>query len=334
MNFSSRCQSLHRICSQHLHTTSITGPRLGVLGVKLSKGQSKSGVDNGPEVIRSTNFIKTLEKDIGNVKRYTVTDYGNIQAHYPEKDLIVKKIRNPHAIGDTCKQVSLKVQDILQNGDPVFTLGGDHSVAIGTIHGHAQVQPDMCLIWVDAHADINTATTTNSGSMHGMVNSFHLHELEPFKVDLPGFDWIKPSLRAKDIVYIGLRDVEPLERLILEKYGIRVFAMHDVDRLGILEVTKRALDVVNPRLARPIHVSFDIDAYDSTVAPSTGTSGLLTGLDLVEVNTAIGSPLDQQKTLFAANQTLLAFCGNNRAGNLPLDIKQELNNRLPPCVGN
>jgi hypothetical protein len=120
---------------------------------------------------------------------------------------------------------------------------------------------------VDAHADINTAETTESGNIHGMPVSFLLGLGSP----VSEFSWVKPALKTDRIVYIGLRDVDAGEKKILKENGIKAFSMTDVDRHGIGKVVEMALDSVNPNRDRPIHLSFDVDALDPTVAPSTGT---------------------------------------------------------------
>jgi arginase len=125
------------------------------------------------------------------------------------------------------------------------------------------------VIWVDAHADINTPSTTTSGNIHGMPVSFLLglepHELFSFLPHAP------PLLRPDRIAYIGLRDVDAGEKRILRQHGIKAFSMHDIDKHGIGKVLELALDAVNPKRERPIHLSFDVDAFDPSVAPSTGT---------------------------------------------------------------
>ena len=178
--------------------------------------------------------------------------------------------------------------------------------------------PEACLIWIDAHADINSISTTQSGNLHGMPVSFllglnsdaeirSLHVPEPGKAeeDAP-FAWVTPKLKADRLVYIGLRDIDAGERKILKENGIMCFSMHHVDRYGIGKVVEMALDKVNPNRDRPIHLSFDVDALDPTVAPSTGTpvrggltfreghyiceaiaeTGLLVALDIMVGNTS------------------------------------------------
>lgn len=169
------------------------------------------------------------------------------------------------------------------------------------------------MIWVDAHADINTVETTDSGNIHGMPVSFLLG----LGSKVSEFEWIKPTLTPERIVYIGLRDVDAGEKQILRENGIKAFSMHDVDKHGIGKVVEMALDLVNPDRTRPIHLSFDVDALDPTVAPSTGTpvrggltfreghyiceavheTGLLVALDLVEVNPSLADAASVLQTV-------------------------------------
>ena len=131
--------------------------------------------------------------------------------------------------------------------------------------------PDACLIWIDAHADINTVESTDSGNLHGMPVSFLLGLPGNDPVAQSPFGWLKPVLKANKLVYIGLRDVDNGEKKILRDHGIKAFSMHDVDKHGIGKVVELALDHVNPKRDLPIHLSFDVDALDPSVAPSTGT---------------------------------------------------------------
>lgn len=137
------------------------------------------------------------------------------------------------------------------------------------------------VVWVDAHADLNTIESTPSGNLHGMPLSFLLgiNERPPHdSPNAPVFDeimseyaWVSPLLRPERLVYIGLRDVDRGEKLLLRKHGIMAFSMHEIDKYDIGRVVDMALDHVNPQRDRPIHLSFDVDALDPSVAPSTGT---------------------------------------------------------------
>jgi len=185
----------------------------------------------------------------------------------PAEDPNIGKLKKPRYVSRVTEAVSKAVESHLKRKQLALTLGGDHSLALGTVMGTLSVYPNACLIWIDAHADINTPETTKSGNLHGCPVSFLLG----IAGKVPGFEWVKPILLPEKLVYIGLRDVETSEKKILKKMGIKAYSMHDVDKYGIGKVVEMALDTVNPKRDCPIHLSFDVDALDPTVAPSTGT---------------------------------------------------------------
>lgn len=228
----------------------------------------------------------------------------------PSEDPDHRGMKKPRAVSAVTQALSTQVYDHAKEGRLVLTLGGDHSIAIGTISGTAKaikerLGRDMAVIWVDAHADINTPETSDSGNIHGMPVAF-LTGLASDKPDAP-FGWIKDEHRIspKKLVYIGLRDVDRGEKKILREHGIKAFSMHDIDRHGIGKVMDMALGWIGSDT--PIHLSFDIDALDPRFAPSTGTAvrggltlregdfiaecvhetGSLVALDLVEVNPSL-----------------------------------------------
>lgn len=185
----------------------------------------------------------------------------------PAEDPNIGKLKKPRYVARVTEAVSKAVESHLKRKQLALTLGGDHSLALGTVMGTLSVYPNACLIWIDAHADINTPETTKSGNLHGCPVSFLLG----IAGKVPGFEWVKPILPPEKLVYIGLRDVETSEKKILKTMGIKAFSMHEVDKYGIGRVVEMALDAVNPNRDIPVHLSFDVDALDPTVAPSTGT---------------------------------------------------------------
>ncbi|XP_074660800.1 arginase-1-like [Tubulanus polymorphus] len=333
---------------------------IGLMGVPFAGGQPKGGVDDGPEAIRNGTLVKKLEsydlfasqlpltlrwnwapQDSG----WEVADFGDLQFHF---DSFCKKdeksfAKNVDKVASACHKVSKQVEASVNAYDHTIVLGGDHSGTIGSIHGHAQANSDICVLWIDAHADLNTPHTSFSGNMHGMPLAFLLHEMEPYlsKQSNP-IDWCKPCLSVKNLAYIGLRDVDPAERYFLDHLGICAFTMEEIDIYGLGPIVKQALDVINPNNERRIHVSFDIDALDPvTVAPSTGTpvpggltmrdgyfimetvakTGRLAVMDLMEVNPNIGTQQDVQRTVWAANEMILTGMGKRRSGTLPVHFK-------------
>ena len=132
-------------------------------------------------------------------------------------------------------QLSQSVQQVLNEDRLCITLGGDHAIGIGTIHGFTQTYPESCLLWIDAHADINTMKNSGSGNMHGMPVAFNLPELRVQKkhFEKPFIEGLEPKLRPDRIAYIGLRDVDGPEREIIDKYGIASYSMRDIDVMGV-----------------------------------------------------------------------------------------------------
>jgi len=317
-------------------------PNLALIGASWGHGQKHTGVANGPDFLRQGGLVRSLI-DLG----YNIQDYGNIQTELIEDDVTVNNVRLPRTGSEQFKKISKHVEKALKSDAVCLTIGGDHSIAMGTVHGHAQVNEDLCVIWVDAHADINPPQASDSGNMHGMPLAFLVKEMEQYTPAVPGFEWLKPCLNAKNLAYIGLRDVDTAERYIIESLGIPSYTILDIDRFGIDECLEDALNLINPKGDKPIHLSFDIDACDPVLAPSTGTpvsggltmrealyiverlsaTGNLKAVDMVEVNPELGTSRDQQTTLQSALDIILACFGKRGITQMPRGY------RLPlPCV--
>ncbi|XP_077909956.1 arginase-2, mitochondrial isoform X2 [Halichoerus grypus] len=303
---------------------------VAVIGAPFSQGQKRKGVEYGPAAIREAGLMKRLS-NLG----CRLKDFGDLSfTPVPKDDLYNNLIVNPRSVGLANQELAEVVSRAVSSGYSCVTVGGDHSLAIGTISGHARHCPDLCVIWVDAHADINTPLTTSSGNLHGQPVSFLLRELQDKVPQLPGFSWIKPCISSPSIVYIGLRDVDPPEHFILKNYDIQYFSMRDIDRLGIQKVMEQTFDLLIGK-QRPIHLSFDIDAFDPTLAPATGTpvvggltyregmyiteeihnTGLLSALDLVEVNPQLAASEEEAKaTASLAVDVIASSFGQTREG--------------------
>ncbi|TKS89280.1 Arginase-1 [Collichthys lucidus] len=310
-------------------------PTVGIIGAPFSKGQPRGGVEKGPDLIRTAGLLQKLQEQGCEAK-----DYGNLTFDEFPDDEPVGQVKNVRAVGSANQRLSEAVKAVKKDGHTTVMLGGDHSLAIGSIHGHSAAVGQLSVVWVDAHADINTPLTTTTGNMHGQPVSFLLHELQSKVPALPNFSWLKPCLSARDLVYIGLRDVDPGEHYFLKFLGVKVFSMTEVDRLGIGKVMEETCDYLCTRGNNPIHLSYDVDAIDPTVTPATGTpvvggltyrdgiyiteqirhTGLLSAVDMVEVN-----PLRAQteegvrSTVSTAVDLLLGCFGRLREGNHPQD---------------
>lgn len=321
--FASVCRQSRR----HLRDVSL-------VGVPFSGGQPRSGVEHGPKALRDAGLVDRIEalgrhvKDFGDIK---VDKYSS---ENPEVEIYKGyPIKNSRICGKVSRQVANIVEKGSKSGDICVTVGGDHSIATGSVFGHQKARGNICVLWIDAHNDINTFQTSPSGNLHGMCLSFLVKGL-PYAQGIPGYEWAEPCITPFDIAYIGLRDTDPGEYTITHELGILTFSMHEVDRYGISTVVERAIESINPRLDRPIHLSYDIDSLDPLVSPSTGTTvygglslreglyigeyvnklGLLGALDLVEVNPKLKTKEDAQLTVQTALRITEACLGKHRSG--------------------
>lgn len=285
---------------------------IGVVAVDFSGGQCKPGVDAAPNALISAGLLDQLRDDLGydlhgDSDVHSYSDY--IPKGVPDPDY--RGMKNPLSVSAVTERLSSKIYSQAREGRFVLTLGGDHSIAIGTISGTAKATRErlngreMAVIWVDAHADINTPETSDSGNIHGMPVAFLTGLAKTDRKDV--FGWLQSDqlISVNKLVYIGLRDVDRGEKQILRENGIRAFSMHDIDRHGIGRVMEMALAHIGSDT--PIHLSFDVDALDPQWAPSTGTpvrggltlregdyiaecvheTGQLVAMDLVEVNPSL-----------------------------------------------
>lgn len=282
---------------------------LGVVAVGFSGGQCKDGVDAAPTALVAAGLLEQLKDELGyNLHGDSaVRNYNEMRL---ESDEPHRRMKNPRAVSAVTQDIAKHVYDQAKTGRMVLTLGGDHSIAIGTIAGTAQairerLGKQMAVIWVDAHADINTPETSDSGNIHGMPVAFLTGLAQPDRQDVFGWLQEEQKISTTKLVYIGLRDVDRGEKRILRENNIRAFSMHDIDKYGIGRVVEMALAHIGSDT--PIHLSFDVDALDPQWAPSTGTpvrggltlregdfiaecvheTGQLIAMDLVEVNPSL-----------------------------------------------
>ncbi|KAM9424120.1 arginase-1 [Pholidichthys leucotaenia] len=314
-------RSLHH----HHHQSSV-----GIVGAPFSKGQPRGGVEGGPGQLRAAGLLQRL-RDQG----CTVKDYGNLTFEDVGADEPLGLLKCVRAVGSANQRLSEAMKMVKEDGHTAMMLGGDHSLAIGSIHGHSAAVGPLSVVWVDAHADLNTPLTTYTGNFHGQSMSYLLHELSTKIPALPNFSWLQPCVSAKDLVYIGLRDVDPAEHYILTLLGVKAFSMSEVDRLGVPRVMEETCDYLFSRVKKPIHLSYDIDAIDPSITPATGTpvvggltyregiyisehlsqTGLLSAVDMVEVNPLCADREDGVRTtVTTAVEVLLACLGRRREG--------------------
>lgn len=252
----------------------------------MDLGASRRGVDMGPSAVRYAKLHDSLER----LGIASIVDRGNLAVPIRESaDADEASAKFLTVINRVCGDLARLVEEAVRAGGFPIVLGGDHSIAMGTLEGLTRAYgAPPGLVWVDAHADINSPLSSPTGNVHGMPLHFALNN---------GY------AKADQTVQIGLRDVDPNEKRILRELGVKAYTMSDVDKLGMVHVMEQAREIAGAG-ERPIHVSFDMDAIDPSEAPGTGTpvkgglsyreahlvmemlhdSGQLGSIEMVEIN--------------------------------------------------
>jgi len=238
-----------------------------IVGVPLDLGASRRGTDMGPSALRIAGLGAAIRR-LG----YRVGREQDIPAPAMEtRSTDDKEARFKPQILEVCINLAEKVKSILQANEFPLVIGGDHSIAMGTVAGVASYYRDqgkaIGLIWFDAHGDMNIPGVSPSGNIHGMPLA---HLLGKGDEDLKNILGFSPKVRAENVALIGIRDLDAGERRIVRESGIHAFTMRDIDEYGMAEVASRALKAVTDGTAG-FHVSFDVDGCDPSVIPGSGT---------------------------------------------------------------
>jgi arginase len=274
-----------------------------ILGVPLGYGASMAGVDMGPAALRVAGLTERVAK-LG----YSVRDLGDMRLERPQKPPEQHdKLKYVSQISSACEELAREVEQIVDAGELPLILGGDHSIAIGSIAGVAAYfrkrQETLGLIWFDAHADMNTPETTPSGNIHGMPLSVLLGYGVPELTNIAGFS---PKLDPALCAHVGARDIDEGERELIRKLGIRFFTMREIDERGMTACMDEAITIAS-RGTGGYAVTFDVDVLDPGDAPGSGTlvrggltyreahlgmekiaeAGGMRSLEVVEINTAL-----------------------------------------------
>jgi arginase len=216
----------------------------------------------GPSAMRYAGLEERLTS-----LRYSVRDHGNVETAVPEATALRdERARFLPEIKETCERIAAKIVEESDAGAMPLVLGGDHSVALGTLGGLAAAHGAGGVLWIDAHADINTPDTSPSGNVHGMPLAAALG-LAGAEFDSPS--WPLPAVDPKRVALLGLRQTDEGERKLLRDAGVQAFTMSEIDRIGVERAVREALDRVSG--GGFVHVSLDMDALDPEVAPGVGT---------------------------------------------------------------
>lgn len=284
---------------------------INILGIPLDLGAGRRGVDMGPSALRLARLAPVLAS-LG----HDIKDLGNVEA--PVAEALERKngLHYAEAIAESCRQAYVKLKNLPADVFPL-ALGGDHSVSMGTVAGVASAGRTG-VMWIDAHADLNTPKTSPSGNIHGMPLA---HLLGHGDERLTGIWGGGAVIQPEDLVFIGLRSLDPAEQELIHAHDIKAFTMKDIDKRGMAKVAGEALERLS-HLKR-LHVSFDADALDPMIAPGVGTpipggltyreahllmelladAEVVTSLDLVEVNPILDT---QNKTA----QIMVEMCSS------------------------
>jgi arginase len=241
--------------------------RIGVLGIPIDLGLGRRGVDMGPSAFRIAELVPRIASlGLG------VQDLGDVICPNPEVvPLGDPKLKYAAAIVQVCEAAAKTTREVLGRGHFPLFIGGDHSQSIGTVAALAEEHRGrggrMGLIWLDAHGDMNTPATTPSGNVHGMPLAIALGMGDETLVRFLGFS---PKVAPEHVALIGVRDLDPGERGIVNDSGVHVFTMSEIDRRGIFSVMEEAIAVATNG-TQALHVSFDMDVVDPAIAPGVGT---------------------------------------------------------------
>jgi arginase len=273
---------------------------IAIIGAPMDLGAGRRGVDMGPSALRLANLNEKLSS-LG----YDIEDLGNVLVDQPEATPVGREsARYLQQIAHTCTRLMEMVEQAADQTKVPLVLGGDHSIAIGTIAGmsnhYRKAGQKLGLIWIDAHADMNTPQSSPSGNIHGMPLACSIGIGPPELANLGGYS---PKIDPKNVAIVGLRSVDQTEREHVRATGVNAYTMRDLDERGLREVILEAIERASKNTAG-FHVSFDMDVVDPSEAPGVGTpvrggmtyreahlameiigdSGRMTSMEIVEVN--------------------------------------------------
>lgn len=296
--------------------------QIAIIGAPLDLGTNRRGVDMGPSAIRVANIGPRLAS-LG----YQVEDLGNVAVEQPERvPQGPANARYLPQIAETCRRLARAVEQAMARGHLPLVLGGDHSVAVGTIAGVSRHfrkrKARVGVIWIDAHPDMNTPQTSPSGNVHGMPLACSIGMGPRALTHIYGY---APKVDPKNVALIGLRDVDSLEKPHVKRSGVRAFTMRDIDERGMRAVMAEAIEIAAAG-TEGFHVSLDMDSVDPQEAPGVGTpvrgglnyreahlamemicdSGRMVSLEVVEVNPVID---EANRTALLAVELVMSALG-------------------------
>lgn len=298
-------------------------PKIAAISVPFDLGAGRRGASQGPQSILQAGLIQDLlgmALSIDHVADIPAPQ-GNMAPLDPQLD--ITNLNYLAEVIDINTRLANQVSLTVEQGSFPLVIGGDHSIAIGTLAGLAAHYTNLGVIWIDAHSDLNTATTSPSGNIHGMSLAVSLGIGHPLLTEIKD---LKPKVKPENIVLIGARSLDEGEKKLIRSLGIKCFTMYDIDRKGMAHVMQEAIDYIKGR-TDGVHVSYDVDSLDPLEAPGTGTtvkgglqyreahlavemlheSGIVTSAEFVEVNPLLD---ENNKTSQLAVGLISSLLGN------------------------
>ncbi|WP_042222835.1 arginase [Oceanobacillus manasiensis] len=238
---------------------------ISIIGVPMDLGQSRRGVDMGPSALRYAGAIEKLQE-----LNINVHDLGDIPINRPsmeQADQDESNLKNLEQVIEANEKLAEMVDKEIEVGHFPLVFGGDHSIAIGSLAGISKHYENLGVIWYDAHGDLNSEATSPSGNIHGMPLAVSLGIGNERLTNIAGYT---PKIKPDNIVIIGARSLDPGEKALIQDRGIKVFSMHEIDRMGMPAVMEEAIQYLKKK-ADGIHLSLDLDGLDPSEAPGVGT---------------------------------------------------------------
>ncbi|PEQ90285.1 arginase [Bacillus sp. AFS006103] len=264
--------------------------KLSIIGMPMDLGQMRRGVDMGPSAIRYAGIVERLKPLFDEVH-----DLGDIPIGRPE--VVVDKesnLRNLDLVAEKSALLADKVDNAVQSGAFPLVLGGDHSIAIGTLAGVSKHYKNLGVIWYDAHGDLNTAETSPSGNIHGMPLAVSIGLGHNLLTNIGGYG---PKVKPENVVIIGARALDDGEKDLIKEIGIKVYTMHEIDRMGMAKVMEETIAYLKDK-TDGVHLSLDLDGLDPNDAPGVGTP-VIGGISYRESHLAM-EMLEESKIITSA----------------------------------
>lgn len=259
-----------------------TKPTIAAISVPFDLGAGRRGASKGPKAIMQAGLLRGLQQMDMTIQHVAEIRLPNDTAAPLPPEVEKNNLKYLAEVIDVNTRLAEQVSKVVEQGQFPLVIGGDHSIAIGTLAGLSGHYSKLGVIWIDAHSDLNTADTSPSGNIHGMSLAISLGMGHPLLTSINGN---QAKVKAENIVLIGSRSLDEGEKKLIRSLGIKCYTMHDIDRKGMAAVMQDAITYISGK-TDGVHVSFDVDSLDPLEAPGTGTA-VKGGLQFREAHLAV-----------------------------------------------